>query len=134
MRAFDTNLLVRILTRDDQGQVAIIERLLEESETSGERFFVPVTVTLELEWVLRSVYRRSRPDVVRALNALLDNASLVLEHHQEVEVALDTIVGSSSRVDFADALHVAIAWGAKHVPLLTFDEGCARLESAELLS
>ena len=134
MRAFDTNLLVRILTRDDEGQVAVIDRLLDEADASGERFFVPVTVILELEWVLRSVYKRTRADVVKALNALLENAALVVEHHEDVELALDTIAASARRTDFADALHVAISWTADHTPLLTFDEGCARLAGAELLT
>ena len=134
MRSFDTNLLVRILTRDDVGQVAVIDRLLDALEASGEQFFVPITVILELDWVLRSVYRRTRADVVRALNALLENASLVVEHHEEVELALDSIVTGPRRADFADALHVAISWKSDHLPLLTFDEGCARLAGAELLA
>ena len=102
MRAFDTNLLVRILTRDDEGQVAVIDRLLDEADESGESFFVPITVTLELEWVLRSLYKKSRADVIAAVNALLDNAALEIEHHEEVELALDAIAGRTARADFAD--------------------------------
>jgi bifunctional DNA-binding transcriptional regulator/antitoxin component of YhaV-PrlF toxin-antitoxin module len=59
VRLFDTYLLVRILTRDDVGQVAVIDRLLDASEASGEQFFVPLAVILELERVLRSVHRRT---------------------------------------------------------------------------
>lgn len=133
MRAFDTNLLVRILTRDDEEQVAVIDRLLDEADESGESFFVPITVILELEWVLRSVYKKQRANVIAALNALLSNAALVIEHHKEVEVALDAIASSTTRSDFADVLHIAMTWTAKHGPLLTFDQGCARLPGAQLL-
>ncbi|HWH83010.1 MAG TPA: type II toxin-antitoxin system VapC family toxin [Burkholderiaceae bacterium] len=133
MRAFDTNLLVRILTRDDAGQVEVIDRLMDQADATGEVFFVPVTVVLELEWVLRSVYKRTKPQMLNALGALLQNASLAIEHHQAVELALDAIERGQGRVDFADALHIGISVTAKHDPLLTFDQGCARLSGAELL-
>jgi len=133
VRAFDTNLLVRILTRDDAGQVEVIDRLMDQADETGEIFFVPITVVLELEWVLRSVYKRTKPQMLTALGALLQNASLAVEHHQAVELALDAIETAQARTDFADALHIGIAATAKHAPLLTFDEGCARLSGAELL-
>lgn len=133
MRAFDTNLLVRILTRDDAGQVEVIDRLMDQADASGEVFFVPVTVILELEWVLRSVYKRTKPQLLVALGALLQNASLAIEHHQAVELALDALYTGHGRIDFADALHVGISATAHHDPLLTFDHGCARLAGAELL-
>jgi predicted nucleic-acid-binding protein len=133
VRAFDTNLLVRILTRDDAGQVEVIDRLMDQADATGEVFFVPVTVVLELEWVLRSIYKRTKPQLLTALGALLQNASLAIEHHQAVELALDAIDTGRGRIDFADALHVGISATAKHHPLLTFDRGCARLSGAELL-
>ncbi len=133
MRAFDTNLLVRVLTRDDSGQVKVIDRLMDLADATGEVFFVPITVVLELEWVLRSVYKRTKPQMIAALGALLKNASLAIEHHQAVELALDAIETGEGRIDFADALHVGISTTAKHCPLLTFDQGCARLSGAELL-
>ena len=51
MRAVDTNVLVRALVRDDAAQSAKAEEVLARDEV-----FVPVTVMLELEWVLRSRY------------------------------------------------------------------------------
>ena len=133
MRAFDTNLLVRILTRDDADQVEVIDRLMDQADETGEVFFVPITVVLELEWVLRSVYKRTKPQMLTALGALLQNASLTIEHHQAVELALDAIDTGHRRTDFADALHIGVSAIAKHDPLLTFDEGCAQLSGAELL-
>ena len=133
MRALDTNLLVRILTRDDAGQVQVIDRLIDRADETGEVFFVPVTVVLELEWMLRSVYKRTRPQMLTALGALLRNASLSIEHHQAVELALDAIENGNARTDFADALHIGVSTTAEHGPLLTFDEGCAGLPGAELL-
>lgn len=54
MAALDTNVLVRWLTDDDAKQSAIVASLLERAATKEARLFVPVTVILETEWVLRS--------------------------------------------------------------------------------
>ena len=64
MRAIDTNVLVRALVRDDTTQSARAEALLSE-----HRIFIPVTVMLELEWVLRSRYafRPKVPETPRQL-------------------------------------------------------------------
>ena len=55
MIAFDTNLLVRIAVNDDEKQAEIAEQLLETHQV-----FIPRTVLLETEWVLRSIYKKSR--------------------------------------------------------------------------
>jgi len=57
MAALDTNVLVRWLTDDDANQSAVVASLLEVAEKEEVRLFVPVTVILETEWVLRSRYR-----------------------------------------------------------------------------
>jgi len=51
VRAVDTNLIVRALVRDDPAQSAAAETVL-----ANEPVFIPVTVMLQLEWVLRSRY------------------------------------------------------------------------------
>ncbi len=59
MIAFDTNLLVRIAVNDDLKQAELAEQLLDSNEV-----FVPRTVLLETEWVLRSVYKKSRTELL----------------------------------------------------------------------
>lgn len=70
MRAIDTNVLVRSLVRDHPAQGARAERLLAEGD-----IFVPITVILELEWVLRSRYGFWREVVAQTLHriAALEN-------------------------------------------------------------
>lgn len=65
MRAVDTNVLVRALVRDDPIQAARAEALMQAGEV-----FVPVTVVLELEWVLRSRYGFAPQQVARAMEML----------------------------------------------------------------
>ena len=61
MRAVDTNVLVRFLTRDDQQQAARARKVMEQG------VFIPKTVLLETEWVLRYTYEFDRTAVAEAL-------------------------------------------------------------------
>ena len=62
MRAVDANVVVRYLTNDDAEQAARARRLLERETT-----FVPITVLLEAEWMLRAVYNLPAEKVIAAL-------------------------------------------------------------------
>ena len=54
MPALDTNVLVRYIVQDDAAQLAAAKRLIGRCVAQGSTLFIPVTVVLELEWVLRS--------------------------------------------------------------------------------
>ncbi len=53
MAGLDTNVLVRWLVADDPLQTAQARALLQSGRRGSKPFFVPSTVLLELEWVLR---------------------------------------------------------------------------------
>lgn len=131
MAALDTNVLVRFLVEDDPTQLAAARRLIRSSVSAGEPLFVPVTVTLELEWVLRSSFGFDKVDVARALSQLLSSIELSFESEGAVEVAL-ALHGRSS-ADFSDCLHVALASRAGELPLWTFDQAASKVEGARLL-
>lgn len=92
MRSIDTNLLVRVVTRDHP---KVADKIIDYLAAGGE-FFVPVTVAFELESVLRCVYKIKRTDVLVAFNALLSNGALVFEFEAEVEAALDTMTNTKA--------------------------------------
>lgn len=99
MIAFDTNLLVRAATNDDPPQVAVVRQLLALNAV-----FIPRTVLLETEWVLRAGYRKTREQISRFFAELLETDNTVIENHDAVTQALDWYrLGA----DFADALHLA---------------------------
>ena len=106
MKALDTNILARYLLGDDLRQAEAAARLLE----SGERWFVPVTVALELAWVLRSE-GVAKADVITAL------PGMEWQFAGEWRQALAWAEGG---LDVADALHLALA--GKCEAMLTFDE------------
>ena len=132
MAALDTNVLVRWLTDDDAKQSAIVASLLESMAAKEERLFVPVTVILETEWVLRSRYRFDKPSVTAALDALLGVTELEFQTEPALEHAL-WLFKQAGAPDFADCLHVALVSQAGQGPLLTFDERAGKLDGAQLL-
>lgn len=111
MRAVDTNLIVRYITRDDPKQAAIAGRIV-----GSERIWVAKTVLLESEWVLRGVYEFSATEVLAALQALLGLPNVSTEDAEAVAAALSWAQGG---MDFADALHAASAGPADR--FITFD-------------
>ena len=131
MPALDTNVLVRYVVRDDGAQLAAARRLIERCIDEGQSLFVPVTVVLELEWVLRSSFDCSRDDVMQVLSSLFSAAELTFESERALEVALQLFREGSA--DFADCVHVALAAQAGEQPLWTFDRRAARIPGAQLL-
>ena len=132
MAAMDTNVLVRWLTDDDEKQSVIVARLFELAIEKDERLFVPATVILETEWVLRSRYRFDKPLVTAALDALLGVTELEFQTEPALEQAL-WLFKQAGAPDFADCLHVALVSQAGQGPLLTFDERAGKLDGAQLL-
>lgn len=119
MRALDTNVLVRLLMRDDEAQWQRVDALVREAERARETLFVGEIVLIELVWVLKRIYKLSRQDLVTVLEALLDTAYLDVENAELVTVALESF--RRGKADFSDYLvrEHALFRGADHV--LTFD-------------
>ncbi|CAG7857427.1 hypothetical protein MCAMS1_02240 [biofilm metagenome] len=122
MIAFDTNLLLRLAVADDPKQVAIVNQLIAQNVV-----FIPRTVMLETEWVLRSVYSVSRTVILNFFRALLSADDAEIENAAEVSYALDWY---EQGADFADALHLAVCGTTV---LHTFDKGfCKEAREASL--
>jgi predicted nucleic-acid-binding protein len=131
MPALDTNVLVRYVVQDDSGQLAAAKRLIDRCVGEGRSLFVPVTVTLELEWVLRAGFGFVKEDVLQVLSNLFSAAELAFESERALEVALQLYREGSA--DFADCLHIALATEAGEPPLWTFDRGASRVAGAQLI-
>jgi predicted nucleic-acid-binding protein len=131
MAGLDTNVLVRWLVADDDVQVAKVQALLESGRSAGRSYFVPTTVLLELEWVLRSRYRLDKPAILLAMNALLETQEFDIQAEPALERALHLY--RQGRAAFADCLHAGLCAAAGRAPLLTFDAQAARLPQVELV-
>ena len=120
MRALDTNVLVRFFIDDPDDREAERQRPAAIKALS-ERAFVPVTVLLEFEWVMRGFYALAPKEISRVLRALVGVEHVTIEDRAAVLVALDVFdVG----MDLADALHVCRS--GRTTAFATFDRGLAR--------
>jgi predicted nucleic-acid-binding protein len=127
MRAIDTNVLVRLLARDDAAQTRIAEAYVAKGA------WVPLLALAETTWVLDSVYRRSPEQIAIAIDMLLSHEQLVLERSDIVSAALEQYQ-AKPRAGFSDCLMLEMARAAGHLPLGTFDKPLARRSGAQLLA
>lgn len=112
MIAVDTNVLVRLVTNDNPSQALRAARLLR-----NHKVFIPKTVLLETEWVLRCAYELGRPAILRALRGILGLPGVTTEDPLRVASALAWYERS---LDFADALHLTSS--LETTRFVTFDE------------
>lgn len=117
MLAVDTNVLVRIITNDEPGQVVRARSLV-----GSEDLWVSTTVLLETEWVLRSLYGFAPDQIVSALRMF---AGLPRVSLQEAALAAQALDWCEQGMDFADALHLGAAVHCQ--AFITFDKACAKV-------
>jgi predicted nucleic-acid-binding protein len=129
--ALDTNVLVRLLTRDDDVQCAAAEWLVNTAVSHGERVMVSTGVLLETEWVLRSRYNLVPEKIRLAFNAILETDEIMVQELSILEESLK-IWREHSGADFADCVHVATAVQSNRI-LATFDKNAAKLHGAALI-
>jgi predicted nucleic-acid-binding protein len=124
MRAVDTNVLIRIIARDDARQAAAADRWVEKGA------WVSILALAEAAWVLSAVYQRSATEIAAAIEILLYHKDLVLQDPEVVASALRHFRRRPS-VGFADCLMLELARKSGNLPLGTFDRNLSRLEGAE---
>lgn len=131
MIALDTNILIRLLVRDDPGQTALAERLLQEAADAGEHCFISDPVLCEVEWVLESSYKARRGDVLAAMQGLFAEDLFLFEDREILRQVIARY--QEGRADFSDCLigAKARARGARTTytfeRMLTQEQGFTRL-------
>lgn len=126
MRAVDTNLLVRLVVRDDAAQAAAAEAFVAGGA------WVSHLVLAETIWVLDAVHERTPVQLAAAIEMLLNHEQLSIQDGEVVSQALEQFRFRPA-LGFSDCLVLEIARKAGHLPLGTFDRGLARLEGAQRL-
>jgi predicted nucleic-acid-binding protein len=126
MRAVDTNVLVRLITRDDFRQAASAESFIEKGA------WVPLLALAEAAWMLTRFYELSPKDLAKAIEMLLSHQDLVFQDAETVAAALE-LFRAKPALGFSDCLMLQSARKAGHLPLGTFDRDLARVEGAQKL-
>ena len=120
MRAVDTNVLVRLIVRDDPEQVDRAEAFVAQGA------WVSLLVLAEAVWVLDSVYGLNRERIGIVVRMLIDHDHLTLQEADVVRTAHSMFERERS-VGFSDCLIVEAARKAGHVPVGAFDRRMGRL-------
>jgi len=126
MRAVDTNLLVRLIVRDDPAQVEAAEAFIAAGA------WVSQLVLAETIWVLDAAHERSARQLAAAIEMLLNHQQLSIQDADVVANALEHF-RTRPALGFSDCLVLEIARKAGHLPLGKFDRGLAKLEGAQRL-
>jgi predicted nucleic-acid-binding protein len=126
MRAVDTNVLVRLVTRDDPRQTAAAEAFVAAGA------WVSQLVLVEAMWVLAAIYDLGPDRIATAIEMLLHHRELTI---QDAEVAAAALGQFRQRpaLGFSDCLILEAARKAGNLPLGTFDRELGKLEGAQQL-
>ena len=126
MRAVDTNVLVRLVSRDDARQVASAEAFVAQGA------WVSHLVLVEAVRVLSSVYERDAAAIAAAVEMLLDHKDLTLQDPDVVKSAL-ALFRKKRSPGFSDCLVLEVARKSGHLPLGTFDRDLGKQDGAQRL-
>ena len=126
MHAIDTNVLVRLLVRDNLRQLEAAERFIIKGA------WVSHIVLVETMWVLDAVYRRSAAQIATAVERLLAHAELTMQDAEVVTAALAQFRAGPT-LGFSDCLVLEVARKSGHLPLGTFDRQLGKVSGAHRL-
>jgi len=126
MRAVDTNVLVRLITRDDVRQTSAANLFVQKGVWASH------LALAEAIWVLAKSYRHSAADQATVVEMLLNQEYLTLQDSDAVALALE-LFRSQPALGFSDCLMLQLARKAGHLPLGTFDRRLGRVEGTQKL-
>jgi predicted nucleic-acid-binding protein len=124
MIGLDTNVLLRYLVQDDPAQSARATEVIERRLTKAEPGFLSLVCILEIVWVLGSLYKRSRGEIVGHIEMILAADTLEVQNEQEVYQAVIALRNGSGA--FEDALIGALGAWRGCSATLTFDQDAAK--------
>jgi predicted nucleic-acid-binding protein len=124
MIGLDTNILLRYLAQDDPRQSRRATEIIEHRLTESAPGFVSLVTVLEVVWVLKSLYKRSRQEIANDVEMILAADTLEVQNEQEVYHAVVALRNGAGT--FEDALIGALGIWRGCSATLTFDEKAAQ--------
>ncbi|MDR0848767.1 MAG: type II toxin-antitoxin system VapC family toxin [Propionibacteriaceae bacterium] len=122
MKGIDTNVLVRMIMRDDAEQTAIADSFMA-SLSASKPGYVPLVAAVELWWVLSSSYRRTHDQLCALFEELIDSDDLVFESADDLRAGL---VIARSGAGLADALIAVSSQASGCTSVVTFDKAAVK--------
>jgi predicted nucleic-acid-binding protein len=124
MIGLDTNILLRYLTHDDPKHSRRATEIIERRLTEQEPGFVSLVSILEIAWVLKSLFKRSRQEIANDIEMILAADTLEVQNEQEVYYAVVSLRNGIGT--FEDALIGSLGAWRGCSATLTFDEDAAK--------
>lgn len=131
MLGIDTNVLVRLIVKDDAAQAKLAAAYLRRHCSTDNPGFISLSVAVELFWTLSRTYQLGREEVAKAIHGILISRELIFQHPDEVRYAFRMFVQEGA--DFADALIGAVNQSEGCFTTVTFDKNASRLPEFTLL-
>lgn len=127
MIGIDSNVLVRLIARDDAAQTAHADRILDAAGEEG--LVVGLIVLAELAWVLRRAFHYEPPAILDAVQYVLDGREFHVERRSLAQAALSR--ARAAGCGYADAVIELIHLEAGADVTLTFDIKAKRLPTMQ---
>ncbi len=129
----DTNVFIRLLTRDDPVKTQRGLALFQRAERGEIQLVTSETVIAEIVYVLSSptVYRLPRADIARLLRPVLELKGLRIEHKRSVLAALDGY--EQTNLDFEDCLSIEHVRRTRPTGIYSYDRGFDRVAAVRRL-
>jgi len=131
MLSLDTNVILRLVVKDDDTQRLAAQHAWRDAVASGGIFLSKI-VLVELAWVVRASYGFDRATIAQALRRLIDLDGVVVEHEPAVRRALDRF--ERGPADFSDYVILESSREASALPVLTFDQRFARETDVRMIA
>ena len=130
--ALDTNVLVRLATRDDAVQFSKAEKLARDRFSVSSPAWISVIVVVEYTWILTRLYQYSRREIANTLKALIETDCFRVEDQNLVRAAVRLY--SETKADFSDCLILVRNQENGSDITHTFDRQAAKLRGFELIA
>ena len=132
MIGLDTNVVLRLLLNDDPEQRLHVVRAIQQTRRLAITVTITLAVVLEMEWVLRSIAKMTKPQVLSFFDLLLEAHDIEIDNEKVLEQALHLYANAAC--DFAECLFLAQYQRMGCQTMVTFDAKAARMAGVQLVA
>ena len=132
MIGLDTNVVLRLLLNDDPAQRLRAAKAIRQARRLAVTVTITLAVVLEMEWVLRSVAKMTKPQILSVFDLLLESYDVEIDNEKVLEQALH--IYANADADFGECLFLAQYQRMGCQTMLTFDAKAARMAGVRLVA
>lgn len=128
MIGLDTNILLRLVLKDDENALKKAVNLINSTDKT---FFISIIVMVELIWNLEKGYKYTKSEIMAVLEGFASIQNFVIEYEPQINAALKRY--GNSKAGLVDILIGEVSQLYGCTKTLTFDKDTAKLDAFDLL-